>query len=272
MDVLLTALGDLTEPFRLLMLVAGVVLGLVIGVIPGIGGLFGLTILIPATYTLDPASAFALLLGMASVTTTSDTIPAVLIGVPGTVGAAATVLDGHELAKQHQAARALGAAYSASLIGGVFGAHVIETAGTEDKCERAGELGAHETIDHSSEDMAKRVRELTGKKGADVVAEHVGGAVFEAGVASLARNGRLVTCGATIGGKVTLDVNVLFGKHVTLMGSWMGRRSEMLAALQHLASGALVPVVDSVLPLADARAAHERIEARAHFGKVVLVP
>ncbi|HOZ32798.1 MAG TPA: tripartite tricarboxylate transporter permease, partial [Tabrizicola sp.] len=128
MDVLLIALGDLTEPFRLLMLVAGVVLGLVIGVIPGIGGLFGLTILIPATYTLDPASAFALLLGMASVTTTSDTIPAVLIGVPGTVGAAATVLDGHELAKQHQAARALGAAYSASLIGGVFGALVLALA------------------------------------------------------------------------------------------------------------------------------------------------
>ena len=128
MDVLLTALGDLTEPFRLLMLVAGVVLGLVIGVIPGIGGLFGLTILIPATYTLDPTSAFALLLGMASVTTTSDTIPAVLIGVPGTVGAAATVLDGHELAKQHQAARALGAAYSASLIGGVFGALVLALA------------------------------------------------------------------------------------------------------------------------------------------------
>jgi len=128
MDVLLTALGDLTEPFRLLMLVAGVVLGLVIGVIPGIGGLFGLTILIPATYTLDPASAFALLLGMASVTTTSDTIPAVLIGVPGTVGAAATVLDGHKLAKQHQAARALGAAYSASLIGGVFGALVLALA------------------------------------------------------------------------------------------------------------------------------------------------
>jgi TctA family transporter len=125
MDVLLTALGDLFEPLRLAMLLAGVLLGLTIGVIPGIGGLFGLTILIPVTYTLDPVSAFALLLGMASVTTTSDTIPAVLIGVPGTVGAAATVLDGHELARQRQTARALGAAYSASLIGGVFGALVL---------------------------------------------------------------------------------------------------------------------------------------------------
>lgn len=165
-----------------------------------------------------------------------------------------------------------GVGSAAIQIARLLGARVIATAGTPDKCARARALGAHDAIDHSSEDIAKRVRELTGKKGAEVVAEHVGGAVFEAGVASLARNGRLVTCGATIGGKVTLDVNVLFGKHVSLMGSWMGRRSEMLAALQHLASGALLPVVDSVLPLADARAAHERIEARAHFGKVVLVP
>ncbi len=128
MDALLIALGALMEPARLLLLMAGVVFGLVIGVIPGIGGLFGLTILIPLTYTLDPVAAFALLLGMASVTTTSDTIPAVLIGVPGTVGAAATVVDGHQLAKQGQAARALGAAYSASLIGGLFGALLLALA------------------------------------------------------------------------------------------------------------------------------------------------
>ncbi len=165
-----------------------------------------------------------------------------------------------------------GVGSAAIQIARLLGARVIATAGGAEKCERARALGAHETIDHAGEDIAKRVRELTGRKGADVVVEHVGGAVFEAGVASLARNGRLVTCGATIGGKVTLDVNVLFGKHVSLMGSWMGRRSEMLAALQHLASGALVPVVDSVRPLAEARAAHERIEGRGHFGKLVLVP
>lgn len=125
MDVLFAALAEMAEPLRLAMLVLGVLLGLGIGVIPGIGGIFGLTILIPVTYGLDPISAFALLLGMASVTTTSDTIPAVLIGVPGTVGAAATVVDGHEMAKQGQAARALGAAYSASMIGGVFGAVLL---------------------------------------------------------------------------------------------------------------------------------------------------
>jgi TctA family transporter len=125
MDVLIAALIEMAEPLRLAMLVLGVLLGLMVGVIPGIGGIFGLTILIPITYGLDPISAFALLLGMASVTTTSDTIPAVLIGVPGTVGAAATVVDGHEMAKNGQAAQALGAAYTASMIGGVFGAVML---------------------------------------------------------------------------------------------------------------------------------------------------
>jgi NADPH:quinone reductase-like Zn-dependent oxidoreductase len=100
----------------------------------------------------------------------------------------------------------------------------------------------------------------------------VGGRVFESAVAALARDGRLVTCGATIGGKVSLDVNLLFGRHLTLMGSWMGRRSDLNDALRHIASGALKPVVDSVLPLAEARRAHERLEARDAFGKLVLMP
>jgi len=104
------------------------------------------------------------------------------------------------------------------------------------------------------------------------VVEHVGGRMFEAAVAALARDGRLVTCGATIGGKVTLDVNLLFGRHLALLGSWMGRRSDLNDALRHVASGELEPVVDSVLPLADARRAHERLEARQVFGKLVLVP
>jgi NADPH:quinone reductase-like Zn-dependent oxidoreductase len=154
----------------------------------------------------------------------------------------------------------------------LHGARVIATAGGTAKLERARALGADDTIDHASEDIAARVRELTARKGVEVVIEHVGGRVFEAGVASLAKNGRLVTCGATIGAKVTLDVNVLFGRHLSLLGSWMGTRSEMLAVLGPLADGRLRPVVDTVMPLEQARAAHERIESRAHFGKVVLVP
>ncbi len=165
-----------------------------------------------------------------------------------------------------------GVGSAAVQIARMLDARVIATAGTAAKCERARTLGAHATIDHSSEDIAARVKALTAKKGAEVVIEHVGGRVFEAGVAALARNGRLVTCGATIGAKVNLDINVLFGKHLSLMGSWMGRRAELADVLQHIASGALEPVVDTVLPLAQARQAHERIEAREHFGKVVLVP
>lgn len=128
MDALLIALGEMAEPARLGLLVLGVSLGLLIGVIPGVGGLFGLTILVPVTYGLDPYGAFALLIGMSSVTTTSDTVPAVLLGVPGTVGSAATAIDGHALAKKGEADRALGAAYSASLIGGILGALLLALA------------------------------------------------------------------------------------------------------------------------------------------------
>lgn len=154
----------------------------------------------------------------------------------------------------------------------LHGARVIATAGGAAKLERARALGAHEVIDHSTEDIAQRARALTGKKGVEVVVEHVGGRIFEAGVAALAKNGRLVTCGATAGHQVSLDLNLLFGRHLSLLGSWMGRRADLLDVLRHVATGALRPVVDSTRPLAEARAAHERIEARQHFGKLVLVP
>jgi putative tricarboxylic transport membrane protein len=121
----LHALTLVLEPMRLLFLLIGVVFGLSLGVIPGLGGVVGLAILIPFTYSLDAFTAFALLLGMAATTTVSDLIPAVLFGVPGTVGAAATVLDGHPLAKQGQAGRAFGAGYAASLTGGIFGALLL---------------------------------------------------------------------------------------------------------------------------------------------------
>ncbi len=120
-----TALLLVLDPSRLGIMAAGVLIGLALGVVPGLGGIVGLALLIPFTYHMDAYSAFALLLGMAATTTVSDLIPAVLFGVPGTVGAAATVLDGYPLAKQGQAARALGAGYMASLGGGVFGALLL---------------------------------------------------------------------------------------------------------------------------------------------------
>ena len=119
------ALLIMLEPTRLMFLGAGVLIGLCLGVIPGLGGIVGMALLLPFTFDMDAYSAFAFLLGMGSVTTTSDTIPAVLFGVPGTTGSAATILDGHPLAKQGQAGRAFGAAYTASVIGGVFGALLL---------------------------------------------------------------------------------------------------------------------------------------------------
>lgn len=115
----------LMDPFRLLMLGCGVMMGLVIGLLPGIGGLVGLALLLPFTFSMDPYAAFALLLGLASVTTTADTIPAVLFGVPGTAASQATVLDGLPMSKKGEAGRALAAAYTASLIGGLFGAFLM---------------------------------------------------------------------------------------------------------------------------------------------------
>jgi NADPH:quinone reductase-like Zn-dependent oxidoreductase len=154
----------------------------------------------------------------------------------------------------------------------LLGARVIATAGTPEKRARAISLGADATIDHARQDIAAEVRALTNKKGVEVVMEHVGGRIFEAGVAALAKNGRLVTCGATAGSAVSLDLNVLFGRHLALLGSWMGTRAESLAVIEHVRAGRLHPVVDSVMPLAEARRAHERIESREQFGKVVLMP
>lgn len=124
-EAALGAFDMIMDPTRLFILCTAVVLGLCIGVIPGLGGIVGLAILIPFTYSMDPMAAFAFLIGMGAVTTTSDTIPAVLFGVPGTTGSAATIMDGYPMAKNGEAGRAFGAAYTASLLGGVFGALLL---------------------------------------------------------------------------------------------------------------------------------------------------
>lgn len=125
LEAALEALVIISDPHRLMFVVLGTVLGLMIGVIPGIGGLVGLALLLPFTFAMDPYTALAFLVGVQAVTTTSDTIPAVLFGVPGTTGSAATVLDGHPMAKNGQAGRAFGAAFTASVCGGLFGAVVL---------------------------------------------------------------------------------------------------------------------------------------------------
>ena len=122
LEAALSALLIVFDPARLGFVALGVAIGLSLGVIPGLSGIVGLSLLLPFTFDMDPYTALAFLVGLQAVVATSDTIPAVLFGVPGTVGSASTILDGHPMAKQGLAARAFGAAFSASLLGGLFGA------------------------------------------------------------------------------------------------------------------------------------------------------
>ena len=119
------ALVIILDPMRLSFLALGAVLGLILGIVPGIGGLTGTAILLPFTFTMDPYTAFAFLLGLGATTATGDPIPAILFGVPGGAASAATVLDGFPMAKRGEAGRALAAAYMSSLMGGIFGAALL---------------------------------------------------------------------------------------------------------------------------------------------------
>src|SRR4051812_32765828 len=119
------AFVTLMEPHRLMYLMAGCMMGLVLGIVPGIGGLAGTAMLLPFTFGMDPYAAFALLLGLGATTATGDPIPAILFGVPGGAASAATVLDGYPMAKKGEAGRALSAAYMSSLMGGIFGAMLL---------------------------------------------------------------------------------------------------------------------------------------------------
>jgi NADPH:quinone reductase-like Zn-dependent oxidoreductase len=150
------------------------------------------------------------------------------------------------------------------------GARVFATAGSDAKLAKARELGADELINHSKEDIAEEVKKRTGKRGVDVVFEHVGQATWEKSLASLAPRGRLVTCGATTGGDTKLDIRRLFVHQWSILGSYMGARSELVNVLRLVGRGRLHPVVDKVFPLAEAAAAHSYLESREQFGKVVL--
>jgi TctA family transporter len=125
LDNAISALAIVLDPERFLIVLFGIGLGLVIGLLPGIGGLGGMALLIPFTHAMDAHTALAFLIGMWAVTATSDTVPAILFGVPGAIGSAATVLDGHPMAKRGEAGRAFGASFSSSIVGGLFGAMLL---------------------------------------------------------------------------------------------------------------------------------------------------
>jgi NADPH:quinone reductase-like Zn-dependent oxidoreductase len=163
-----------------------------------------------------------------------------------------------------------GVGMAAVQIARALGARVIATAGSAEKLEKARALGANEVIDHHAQDVVAEVRRLTNKKGADVVVEHVGEATWERSILALARGGRLATCGATTGPQGATDLRHLFARQLSLLGSYMGSKAELLDAVALLAAGRVRAVVHETLPLAEARRAHEMMEASEHFGKIVL--
>lgn len=150
------------------------------------------------------------------------------------------------------------------------GAFVIATAGSAAKLAQATELGADAALNHTTADIAAEVRRLTSGRGADVVVEHVGQATWQASVRCLARGGRVVTCGATTGHQASLDLRHLFGRQLSLVGSYMGEKAELLRAARLFFAGTVRPVVDRVFPLAEAAAAQQYLEDRRQFGKIVL--
>lgn len=154
----------------------------------------------------------------------------------------------------------------------LFGARVIAVAGTDEKCKRARDLGADETINYATQDVVQEVRRITNKKGVEVVFEHTGAQTWERSIASMAWGGRLVICGNTTGYEAKTDLRFLFNKQLNLLGSHQGSKAELARGMREVAAGRIRPVVDSVLPLRDARAAHVKIESGDHFGKIVLVP
>lgn len=151
-----------------------------------------------------------------------------------------------------------------------LGAAVIATTSDAAKIERAKALGADHVLHAPPADLAREVRRLTSGAMADVVLDHVGPALFMDALKCLRPSGRLVTCGSTSGPKVELDMRYVFSRQLMIIGSRMGSLAEMREAWKLVESGKVRPVVDKVYPLAEAAAAHTRLESRGQFGKVVV--
>ena len=153
-----------------------------------------------------------------------------------------------------------------------MGAHVIATAGSQEKLRLARGLGADDVINHNEQDITAEARRITEKRGVDVVFEHVGSATWEKSVKALAVGGRLVTCGATTGYMGQTDIRYVYSRQLSILGSYMASKAELLKVIELVRQRRLKPVVDRVYSLAEAARAQERMEKREHFGKIVLRP
>ena len=162
-----------------------------------------------------------------------------------------------------------GVATAAMSIAKALGARVVVTSSSDEKLERAAELGADATVNHQSGDVVARVKEVTGG-GAHVVVDDVGEATWKRTLDAARAEGRIVVCGATTGPNPPAALHRVWWKQLSILGSTMGTPEDFKGAYDLIAAGRATPVVDSVFPLADARAAHERLEAAEQLGKIVL--
>jgi NADPH:quinone reductase-like Zn-dependent oxidoreductase len=166
-----------------------------------------------------------------------------------------------------------GVGIAAIQIAKLFRCRVITTAGSEEKLEKARTLlGADRGINHYKQRISEEVRKITNKEGVDIVVEHVGAATWDESIKSLKSAGTLVTCGATTGPDVRIDLRYLFARQLRLLGSYMGTMGELNEVLGHVFAGRLKPVVDGTFPLSDIRAAHEYLAKSQMFGKVIVNP
>ena len=152
----------------------------------------------------------------------------------------------------------------------LLGAKVVATVGSDEKVEKARELGAESVINHHSQDVPEEVKRVTSGDKVNVVFDHIGAATWEKSMRSMAPGGRLVNCGVTSGGVTEVDIRYVFTRQFSLLGSYMGGRGELVNVLKFFEDGRLRPVVDSIFPLEEARKAQARMEQSSHFGKIVL--
>jgi NADPH:quinone reductase-like Zn-dependent oxidoreductase len=154
----------------------------------------------------------------------------------------------------------------------LYGARVIATASTDAKLAAARALGADDTINHATADIVAEVKRLTGRRGVEIVVDHVGAATFEKSVVCCAKGGRIVICGATAGYEPKLNLRHVFWRQLSVLGSTMASKARLFQLMDLFAAGRLRAVVDRTLPLADIGTAHKLLESRAIFGKLVLTP
>jgi zinc-binding alcohol dehydrogenase/oxidoreductase len=163
-----------------------------------------------------------------------------------------------------------GVGTAALAIAKALGARALVTSSSDEKLERARELGADAAVNHAQGDVLAAVRQATGGAGVDVVVEHVGKATWQTSLQATRTGGRIAVCGATTGANPPAALHRIWWKQLTIYGSTMGTRKDFEGAYELVASGRARPVVDSVYPLAEAWLAHERLEAGEQFGKIVL--